>query len=133
MRSPYTTFHCSPTKSARGTCCSHRDLVMLFCPPFTQSERFLQTDQVITRLRRVEHTATCCRVIANFMRMSTGHVFMYVMESDAVLVGSDLPALPRRCSTNCCICQSPKALRCAAGCHDLRVAFCNLLTVAMHL
>ena len=26
-------------------------------------------------------------------------------------VGSDLPHLPHRCSTNCCICQSPRALR----------------------
>ena len=32
---------------------------MLFCPSFTQSERFLHTDQPITRLRRVE-PATCC-------------------------------------------------------------------------
>ena len=32
---------------------------MLFCPSFTQSERFLHTDQLITRLRRVE-PATCC-------------------------------------------------------------------------
>ena len=31
---------------------------MLFCPSFTQSERFLHTDQLITRLRRVE-PATC--------------------------------------------------------------------------
>ena len=32
---------------------------MLFCPTSTQSERFLHTDQLITRLRRVE-PATCC-------------------------------------------------------------------------
>ena len=32
---------------------------MLFWPSFTQSERFLQTDQLITRLRCVE-PATCC-------------------------------------------------------------------------
>ena len=57
---------------------------MLFCPSFTRSARFLQADQFVTRLRRVEHTATCCRVVPNFMRMTTGHVFMNVMESDAV-------------------------------------------------
>ena len=31
---------------------------MLFCPSFIQSERFRHTDQLITRLRRVE-PATC--------------------------------------------------------------------------
>ena len=46
--------------------------------------RFLQADQYITRLQRVEHNATYCRVLTNFMRMSTGNVFVNVMESDAV-------------------------------------------------
>ena len=32
---------------------------MLFCPSFTQPERFFHTDQLITRLRCVE-PATCC-------------------------------------------------------------------------
>ena len=57
---------------------------MLFCPFFTRSARFFHADQFVTRLRRVERTATCCRVIPNFMRMSTGNVFMNVMESAAV-------------------------------------------------
>ena len=30
---------------------------MLFCPSYTQSARFLHTDQLITRLRRVELAA----------------------------------------------------------------------------
>ena len=41
--------HCSPTKYSRLSRCSHGDVVMLFCPSFTQSERFLQTDQPIIR------------------------------------------------------------------------------------
>ena len=56
---------------------------MLFCFSFTRSARFLHADQFATRLRRDEH-ATCCRVIPNFMRMSTGNVFMNVKESEAV-------------------------------------------------
>ena len=55
---PQIPEHCLPNKYARGSCRSHRDAVM-FCPSFTQSERFLHTDQLITRLRRVE-PATCC-------------------------------------------------------------------------
>ena len=61
--------------------------MVFFCPSFTRSARFLQADQFVTRLRRVEHTATCCGVIPNFMRMSTRNVFMNVMESDAVFGG----------------------------------------------
>ena len=65
---------------------------MLFCPSFARSARFFQADQFVNRLRRVEHTATCCGVIPNFMRMSTGK---RVHERDgvscSVLVGSDLP------------------------------------------
>ena len=34
----------SPTKYARVSSCSLGDGVVLFCPSFTQSERFLQTD-----------------------------------------------------------------------------------------
>ena len=60
---PQSPEHCSPTKSARGTCCCHREVVMLFCPSFTQSVRFFQADQLITRLQRVEHTATCVNVM----------------------------------------------------------------------
>ena len=43
--------HCLPTKYARVSSRSHQDVVMLFCPSFTQSERFLRTDHLITRLQ----------------------------------------------------------------------------------
>ena len=64
---------------------------MLCCPSFTRSVRFLQADQLSTRLRRVEYTATCrshdkLHVHVNGKR---------VRERDGVrctiLVGSDLP------------------------------------------
>ena len=60
MRSPYTTFHrfqstAYQPKNARVSSRSHKDVVMLFCPSFTQSERFLHTDQIITRLQVVVH------------------------------------------------------------------------------
>ena len=50
---------------------------MLFCPSFTQSERFLQTDQLIIRL----HVA----VVINFIRMLMRNVFVNVFKSDAVI------------------------------------------------
>ena len=50
---------------------------MLFCPSFTQSERFLQTDQLITRLPVV--------VMTNFTRMLSGNVIVNVFKSDAVI------------------------------------------------
>ena len=50
---------------------------MLLCPSFTQSERFLQTDQLITRLQVV--------VMTNFIRMLTGNVIVNVFKSDAVI------------------------------------------------
>ena len=53
---------------------------MLFCPSFTQSERFLHTDQLITRLRRVEPVA-----MINFIRMLSGNVIVNVFKSDAVI------------------------------------------------
>ena len=90
LRSPYTTFHRFQStahlpKYARVTSCSHRDVVMLFCHSFTQSERFLQTDQLTTRLQVV--------VMTNFIRMLSGNAAIF--------------RTPHRCSTNCCICQSP--------------------------
>ena len=48
---------------------------MLFCPSFTQSERFLHTDQLITRLQVV--------VMTNFIRMLSGNVIVHVFKSDA--------------------------------------------------
>ena len=50
---------------------------MLFCSSFTQSERFLQTDQLITRLQVV--------VMTNFIRMLMRNVFVNVFKSDAVI------------------------------------------------
>ena len=50
---------------------------MLFCSSFTQSERFLQTDQLIVRLQVV--------VMTNFIRMLMRNVFVNVFKSDAVI------------------------------------------------
>ena len=55
---------------------------MLFCSSFTWSTRFLQTDQLVTRLQRVE--TTCCKVVPNFIRVMMGNVTVNVMETDAV-------------------------------------------------
>ena len=74
---PQSPEHSSPTKYARVSRCSHGDVVMLFCPSFTQSERFLQTDQLIIRLQVV--------VVTNFIRMLMRNVFVNVFKSDAVV------------------------------------------------
>ena len=50
---------------------------MLFCPSFTQYERFLYTDQYITRLQVV--------VMTNFIRMLSGNVIVNVFKSAAVI------------------------------------------------
>ena len=50
---------------------------MLFCPSFTQSERFLQTDQLIIRLQVV--------VVIIFIRMLMRNVIVNVFKSDAVV------------------------------------------------
>ena len=50
---------------------------MLFCPSFTQSERFLHADQLITRLQVV--------VMTNFIRMLSGNVVVNVFKPDAVI------------------------------------------------
>ena len=75
--SPQIPEHRSPTKYARVSSCSHGDVVMLFCSSFTQSERFLQTDQLITRLQVV--------VMTSFIRMLMRNVFVNVFKSDAVI------------------------------------------------
>ena len=49
---------------------------MLFCSSFTQSERFLPTDQLIIRLQVV--------VVTNFIRMLMRNVFVNVFKPDAV-------------------------------------------------
>ena len=50
---------------------------MLFRPSFTQSERFLHTDQLITRPQVV--------VMTIFIRMMSGNVIVNVFKSDAVI------------------------------------------------
>ena len=50
---------------------------MLLRPSFTHSERFLQTDQLITRLQVV--------VMTNFIRMLMRDVIVNVIKSDAVI------------------------------------------------
>ena len=50
---------------------------MLFCPAFTQSERFLHTDQLISRLQ--------VAVMTNFIRMLSGKMIVNVFKSDAVI------------------------------------------------
>ena len=57
---------------------------MLFCSSFTQSERFLQTDQLIIRLQ--------VEVVTNFIRMfDEKRVRERVQVRCSDLVGSDLP------------------------------------------
>ena len=63
---------------------------MLFCPSFTQSARFLHTDQLITRLRRVEYTATCYSHDKLHAHGKRDRERVQVRCTD--LVGSDLPA-----------------------------------------
>ena len=53
MRSPYTTFHrvqstAHQPNSLVVQCCSHRDVLMLFCPSFRRSVRFLHDDHTVT-------------------------------------------------------------------------------------
>ena len=57
---------------------------MLFCSSFTQSERFLQTDQLIIRLRSCSHDKLHSHVDEKRVRER-----VQVRCSD--LVGSDLP------------------------------------------
>ena len=59
---------------------------MLFCPSFTQSKRFLQTDQLIVRLRSCSHDKLHSHVDDKRVRER-----IQVRCSD--LVGSDLPHL----------------------------------------
>ena len=96
-----------PTKYARGSYRSHKDAVMLFCPSFTQSERFLHTvssDFDVLNQQRVV-------VMTNFIRMLSGNVIVNVFKSDTVFWWTASFRTPHRCSTKWCICQSPKALQ----------------------
>ena len=81
---PQIPEHRSPTKYARVSSCSHWDVAMLFCSSFTQSERFLQTYPLITRLQVV--------VMTSFIRMlMRKRVRERVQVRCSDLVGSDLP------------------------------------------
>ena len=62
---------------------------MLFCPSFTQSERFLHTGQLITRLRRVE--ARCCSHDGLHSHVVGKRDRERVQVRCSDLVGSDLP------------------------------------------
>ena len=81
---PQSPEHCSPTEYARVSRRSHGNVVMLFCSPFTQPERFCQTDQLIIRLQ--------VAVVTNFIHTPSRSAFINIFQvkcSD--LVGTDLP------------------------------------------
>ena len=67
---------------------------MFFCPSFTQSARFLHTDQLITGLRLVEYTATCYGHDKPHSPVIGKRVRERVQFRCSVLVGSDLPLPP---------------------------------------
>ena len=81
---PQIPEHCLPTKYARESRRSHQEVVMLFCPSFTQSERFFHADQLITRLQVV--------VMTNFIRMLWRNVIVNVSKSDAVTWSVQVPS-----------------------------------------
>ena len=85
--------HCSQTKYARVSRCSHGFVVMLFCPPFTKSERFLHTDQLIIRLHDKLHS-----------HVDETRVRERVQVRCSDLVGSDLPLQLH------CFCKNTKLL-----------------------
>ena len=126
----HTTFqipeHCSPTKHARVSSCSHVDVVMLFCSSVTQSERFLQTDQLIIRLQVV--------VMTNFIRMLMRNVFVNVFKSDAVIWWAAIFRTPSSMFGKLLHLSKSEsfAMSCSRS-HDLREAVGNLLTVTMYL
>ena len=72
---------------------------MLFCASFTQSERFLHTDQLITRLRRVE-PATCCSHDGLHSHVVGKRDRERVQVRCSDLVGSDLRTVGTRSSWN---------------------------------
>ena len=105
---------------------------MLFCPSFTQSERFLHTDHLITRLRRAE-PATCCSHDKLHSHV-VGNVIVNVFKSDAVIWWAAIFRTPHRCSTKLLhLSKSPGSAMSSMRSHDLREAISDLLTVSMHL
>ena len=99
---------------------------MLFCPSFTQSERFLQTDQLIIRLQVV--------VVTNFIRMLVTNVSVNVFKSDAVTWWAAIFHTPSSMFDKLLHLSKSKSF--AMSCSRSR-NFCeavgNLLTVTMYL
>ena len=83
---------------------------MSFCPTFTQSERFLHTDQLITRLRRVE-PATCCSHDGLHSHVVGKRDRGRVQVTCNDLVGSDLLHFLIVVRQNAASVKSPKTLR----------------------
>ena len=123
---PHIPEHCSPTNYARVSRCSHADVVMLFCPSFTQSERFLQSDQLIIRLQVV--------VMTNFIRMLMRNVFLNVFKSDAVIWWAAIFCTPSSMFAKLLYLSKSEsfAMSCSRS-NDLREDVSNLLTVTMYL
>ena len=99
---------------------------MLFCSSFTQSERFLQTDQLTTRLQVV--------IMTNFIRMLMRNVFVNVFQSDAMIWWAAIFRTPSSMFDK--LLHLSKSDSFAMTCsrrHDLREAVGNLLTVTMYL
>ena len=99
---------------------------MLFCSSFTQSERFLRADQLITRLQVV--------VMANFIRMLSGNVIVKVFKTDAVIWRAAIFRTPLSMFDKLLHLSKSEgpAMSCLRS-HDLREAISNLLAVSMHL
>ena len=73
-------------------------------------------------------------VMTNFMRMLSGNVSVNVIKSTAVIWWAATSRTSHRCSTKCCICQSPRGSTMSRlRSHNFREAVGNLLTVTMHL
>ena len=97
---------------------------MSFCPSFTQSERFLQTDQLIIRLQ----------VVINFIRMLMRNVFVNVFQSDAVVWWAAIFCTHSSMFDKLLHLSNSKsfAMSCSRSCNFCE-AVGNLLTVTMYL
>ena len=99
---------------------------MLFCPSFTQSERFLQTDQLITRLQVV--------VMTNFIRMLIRNVIVNVFESGAVIWWAAIFRAPSSMFDKPLhLSKSQGSAMSRSRSHDLREAISDLLTVSFKI
>ena len=99
---------------------------MLFCLSFTQSERFLQTDQLINRLQVANMT--------NFIRTLMKNVIVNVFKSDAVIWWAAIFRTPSSMFDKLLhLSKSQGSAMSRSRSHDLREAIGNLLTVTMYL